>query len=154
MTENEQKALFALELLKTPDNPFRAASVVFPDDKGRALEVMRAWQHDPVVTAARDKALAELGELHFLPGKADAARRAWAIANDPKMTSDEQLKALRLYSDIRGFIEKQGVTVNNNTLVSANKVMLVKDTGTTEDWEAGVAAQQARLIQDAQRSVN
>lgn len=148
--ELDLKTRFASELLKTPDNPYRAASVIFPDDKSKALSAARLWPNDIVVQKATTKLLDELGEMNFLPSKADAARIAMGIAQDEKQEVDDRLKALRLYSDIRGFIDKQGTVINNNVLTS-NKVMLVRDTGSNEDWEQKTIEQQARLLEDANR---
>lgn len=40
------------------------------------------------------------------------------------------------------------VNVNNNTLVSNNRVMIVTDHGTDEEWEAKLRKQQQALIED------
>jgi hypothetical protein len=42
------------------------------------------------------------------------------------------------------------VNVNNNTLVSNNRVMIVTDHGTDEEWEAKLQKQQLALIDEAQ----
>lgn len=146
--EQKRKQQFARELLKSPQEGFKIAVRIFGDDTGRALEASHRWPHDPEVIGFMNMALEELGDLHFLPSKADAARAAWEISQDPRLAVDDRLKGLRLYSDIRGFIEKQGTVINNNVLTQ-NKVMMVRDHGTNEEWENAAAAQQAKLIADA-----
>lgn len=146
--ESEQKAQFALELLKDPSDPFKAALRVFGENTGMALLASNRWPDDPEVLAITQKAVEELGDMHFLPSKADLARLAWNLANNERVDTDNRLKAMRLYGDIRGFIEKQGTVINNNVLTN-NKVMVVKDHGTVEDWERGLLQQQNRLISDA-----
>ena len=42
------------------------------------------------------------------------------------------------------------VNVNNNTLVSNNRVMIVTDHGTDEEWEAKLRKQQQALVDVAQ----
>ena len=42
------------------------------------------------------------------------------------------------------------VNVNNNMLVSNNRVMIVTDHGTDEEWEAKLRKQQQALIEEAQ----
>lgn len=147
--EQELKKQFARELLKTPTEPFKVASRLFGDDTGRALQVSHRWPHDPEVIGYMQTAIEDMGDLHFLPSKAEAARAAWELSQDQKLDTDNRLKALRLYADIRGYIERQGgITVNQNN-ITQNKVMVVKDHGSNSDWENAAAAQQAKLISDA-----
>lgn len=148
----EQKERFILALLKKPDDAFAAAKVVYGDNVGMALRLSREWQNDPEMLALQDKLLDEQGELAFLPGKAETARTAWEISQDIKLHVDDRLKALKLYAELRNFIEKPNTTVNNQINV-ANKVMIVKDHGRDEDWEAAAATQQAKLIEDARRDI-
>lgn len=147
--ETELKQQFARELLKTPTEPFKVAARIFGDDTGRALQVSHRWPHDPEVLGYMAAAVDEMGDLHFLPTKAEAARAAWELSQDQKLDTDNRLKALRLYADIRGYIERQGgITVNQNN-ITQNKVMVVKDHGSNSEWENAAAAQQAKLISDA-----
>lgn len=147
-TELEQKRRFAVELLKDPNDPFRAALVVFGENTGLALQASSRWPSDPDVLRFTEGAIEDMGDMHFLPSKADLARLAWNVANNERLPTDDRLKAMRLYGDIRGFIERQGTIINNNVLTN-NKVMLVKDHGTTEAWEQRLIEQQAKLISDA-----
>lgn len=147
-TELEQKKRFAVELLKDPNDPFKAALQVFGQDTGMALRASSTWPKDTVVLDYMQEAIGELGDLHFLPSKADLAREAWTLATSPTVPVDDRLKAMRLYGDVRGFIEKQGTVINNNVLTN-NKVMLVKDHGSTDNWEERLIEQQAKLVEDA-----
>lgn len=147
-SELEQKKRFAIELLRNPSEEFKAALAVFPDDTGKALLVSNRWPSDPEVIALKEMAIDELGDMHFLPTKADLAREAWNIAVAPTVPVDDRLKAMRLYGDIRGYIEKQGTVVNNNVLTN-NKVMVVKSHASPEEWEQRLVEQQKQLIHDA-----
>lgn len=151
--EIDRKKKFAVEYLKDPSDAFKAAISVFGDDTGAALQASYRWPTDPLVKAFMDQAVNELGDMHFLPTKAEIARVAHSLAVDQRIPVEDRLKAIRLYADIRGFIDKQGATINNNILTT-NKVMLVKDHGDDERWEQQLAAQQARLIDDANASLN
>ena len=146
--EIEQKQRFAVELLKDPNDPFKAALVIFGNDTGSAWLASRRWPDDPIVRAATDAAVEQLGDMHFLPSKAALAREAWTIATNPQIHVEDRLKAMRLYGDVRGFIEKQGTVINNNVLTN-NKVMMVKDHGSDDAWERRMMEQQTRLISDA-----
>lgn len=146
--ELEEKKRFAIELLKSPNEPYKAATAVFGADTGKALVASSRWPRDPDVVQFMDEALSDLGDMHFLPSKADLARVAWELANSPLTHVEDRLKAMRLYADVRGFIEKQGITVNNNVLTN-NKVMVIKDHGDTAQWEQRLLEQQTKLIDDA-----
>ena len=146
--EQEQKRQFAIELLKQPTEPFKAAIIVFGDNTGRALEVSARWPHDPEVQTFMQQAVEDMGDMHFLPSKAELARHAFEIGRDPKVHVEDRLKAMRLYADIRGFIDKQGTVINNNVLTS-NKVMLVADHGSNEAWEQAALQQQQKLLDEA-----
>lgn len=146
--ETEQKRQFAAALLKTPNDAFKAAITVFGDDTSTALSIYLRWSQDPEVIGYMRELEEEMGELHFLPTKAQLARMAYEIGQDSKLHVEDRLKALRLYADVRGFIEKQAPVINNN-LITNNKVMLVKDHGSNEAWEQAAMSQQHRLIEHA-----
>lgn len=144
----EAKRKFALELLKTPTNAFMAAKAVFPENSGQALYVSTLWVTDADVLRFQEEAREDLGDGHFLPKKADLAREAWLLATTNTIAVDDRLKAMRLYADIQGYIEKQGTVVNNNILTN-NKVMVVKSYETDEEWANKLSEQQTKLITDA-----
>lgn len=145
----ERKERFAVEYLKDTTNPFKAACAVFGDDTGNALTAASRWPDDPEVQAFMAKAMDDMGDIHFLPTKAELAKLVWNMARNEMLDSDSRLKAARLYGDIRGFIDKQGTNININNSTTNNKVMVVTDHGTDAEWEAKCASQQARLIEDA-----
>lgn len=141
------KERFAELTLREPD-AFKVALVLFPNDTGRALRIANEWPNDPQVKEIRQSFVdaEEDGETAFLPSKADACRLAWNIARDADKFTEDRLKALRLYGEMRGYIEKPAaVTVNNNTNV-AMRVLVVKDHGTNDEWEQKLRSQQKRLI--------
>lgn len=145
------KLRYAKELLKEPNDPFKAALAIFGSDTGSALRASAQWVNDEEVLAEKERLLEEKenGELDFLPSKADAARLAWKLAND-SWDTEEKLKALRLYADIRAFIEKpSAVKVEQNNVVN-NRVMVVKDHGTDDQWAEGLRKQQQKLKEEAQ----
>lgn len=142
-----RKEQFAALSLREPD-AFKVALVIYPNDTGRALRVANEWPNDPQVKTIRESLIdaEEDGETAFLPSKADACRLAWNIARDADKFTEDRLKALRLYGEMRGFIEKPAaVQVNNQTNV-AMRVLVVKDHGSNDDWEKQLRSQQKRLI--------
>lgn len=153
-TENdflEEKRAFAVALLRTPKDPFKAALAVFGANVNMAMYAFQAWPEDPLVKQFVHEATNHHGEMHFLPSRASQAQELWQIANDPRLGMDERLKAHRLYADICGHIEQKGLTINNN--VTTNKVMVVKQHASTDEWADKLAKQQEKLISDAQYSV-
>lgn len=146
--DNSKKREFALALLRHPDDPFKAAMVVFPGDAGRALVVSREWPNDPFVIETIEDIPDDEADAMGVPSKNALAREAWRrvqLTNDHE-TAFKGIEAIRklLYPD-----EKGGTTVNNNTLVDNRRVMVVTDHGTNDEWEAKLRAQQAALTHDA-----
>ena len=142
----ENKALFAEALLKNPDNPFTAAKSVFPTNMAYALYISNHWRHDEDVVSKQKQLLKTNGEAKYLPSKTEVAREIHTLAGDAK-DSEVALKALQLYCNVRGFIEKPGTVINNNAV--CNKIMVVKDHGTDDDWERKLQDQQQNLIESS-----
>ncbi len=144
MTDEQLKAEYAKLLLKITD-PFKAALQLFPDNTSRALRVANEWPTDPEVVAAQAAFLDEDGELSFLPTKADLARNIWDRMQNERICPDDYAKLGKLYADVRGFIEKPQSNVNVNNNVTNNRVMVVRENGTDEDWAAKLRKQQEKL---------
>ena len=137
----ELKSQYAALLLKFPDDPFKAAKILFEPDWGKSLMVAREWPSDPFVIEQKKAILSEHGETSFLPTKSEIARELHAIARLENDT-DYRLKAYELFSKIMGFIEKPGATFNN---ISQNNVMIVKDHGSDDQWADACLEQQKTL---------
>lgn len=144
----KRKELFAELLLKEPAEPFKVALIVYPDNTSRALRIAREWPQDEEVKALQKSIVDAEGEMPFLPTKAEAARLAYSIANNDRLITEDRLNALKLYCSVRGFIEKPAAAVVNNNVVT-NRVMVVRDYGTDDQWEQKAIAQQARLRREA-----
>lgn len=145
MTEDQAKVRYAALLLKHPNDYFAAALELYPGDTSKALLIMRDWPTDPIVIDAKFAKLEDVGELAMLPDKAMLARKVWDLLDRTEMEPEEFVKVAKLYAEIRGYIEKPGLTVNNNTQVN-NRVMVIKDLGTDAEWESTAAAQQRNLL--------
>ena len=102
----EQKTAFAIELLKSPADPFRAALAVFASNTNRALWVANHWPNDGFVKEEMQRLKEESGELSFLPSKADLARSLWERAHSERTSNDDFTKIARLYAEIMDFVPK------------------------------------------------
>lgn len=148
--EIELKRQFAEALIKNDDDAFRAALSLFPQ-VGKALQVANAWKNDDVVKQFRADALNSVDAALLLPSKEKQAFDIYAIATNTSIAPEDRLKAHRLYAEVRGFIEKPQAGGNLNVLNQG--VMLVRDHGSDDDWEAKATEQQRKLISNA-TSVN
>jgi len=142
MTELEEKLAFAKILLRMPKEPLKAALAIFADP-GLALKRSIEWAKDPVVIAEQGRLLQQIGPVESLPDKSDFARAVWELSQNGVTDDDIKIKALRLYGEIRGFIEKPvpieggkdggGLVVNitqfttNNTQVNQAKPEPIKE---------------------------
>lgn len=142
--EIENKRLFAKYLIRTPDNPFAAAKVVFPaqDQVGIALEVAQRWVSDAFVLAEQDKLLSTYDAKAYLPTKEMQAKDIYAIAKDDKVATEDRLKAHKQYSELMGFIEKPAPNGQINVMQG---VIIVKDHGSDDEWEKQAVAHQRAL---------
>lgn len=145
MTELEQKAAFAVQLLKNPNDPFRAALVVVPNDTRFALHIATYWVNDPEVLSFKDDLLKEDGEQAFLPDKAALLRAVWDRAHKPGVDDTDFARLAKLYAEVRGFVEKPGVNINTHTNID-NRVMVVTNMGTVDEWETKLINQQRNLV--------
>ncbi len=141
-TENERKTAFAMELLKSPDNPLKAALAIEPNT-GEALRMVHFWTNDGFVIAEKARLLNENGAKSFLPTREEYAKAVYDLACSACEDLKDRLTAFRLYGDIMGFIEKPGVNINNN--VVTNKVMVVNNNGSNDEWEQKLLRQQKAL---------
>lgn len=118
--EAEHKTAFAVELLKSPADPFRAALAVFASNTNRALWVANHWPNDSFVKEEMQRLKEESGELSFLPSKADLARSLWERAHSERTSNDDFTKMARLYAEIMDFVPKVSkidANVKNSSVV-------------------------------------
>jgi len=141
-TENERKTAFAIELLKSPDNPLKAALVIEPNT-GEALRMVHFWSNDNFVLSEKARLLKECGAKSFLPTKEEFAKSVYKLAQTAGEELKDRLTAFRLYGDIMGFIEKPGINVNTNVIT--NRVMVVNSNGSNDEWEQRLLQQQKKL---------
>lgn len=140
----EQYAAFLLRGF----SPFIAGMQLFPNDPGMADTVSRQWPEDPYVVACMTRAREDEAKKNALPTKHAQIKRIEEKLSGP-IRFEDYLKAERLIAEMSGHIEKAAppsITVNANQQV-VERVMVVKDHGTDEQWEEKARAQQAKLIE-------
>ena len=147
MSENddELKKEYAAALLRWPDDPVRAAKSIVGEDVQRAVQMSMRWVRDPVVVAHRRELVEEHGAEAFTMSKAELINKLAEIADEARDSKD-RIAALRNIAEIRGFIEKPGTKIEVNT---APRVMVVRDTGSNDEWERKLEEQQRKLTDAA-----
>jgi len=146
--EDTLKDAFAAELLRTPNDPFKAAQKIVGNTI-RALQMSQDWPTDVYVLKRQVELIEEFGEDNFLPSKLTLARRIYELGETTTASISERLAAYRLYADLRNFIEKPSLINQNNLTVNNNKVMVVQDFGSDDQWEETAKNQQMKLVSDA-----
>lgn len=142
------KELFA-ELLLKDSNAFRCALAIYPDDTSKALRIANEWVKDPVVLQIQKELIENDGEMAYVATKAEQAKLAWTLANREDMDPNDRasrVKALELMGKLTGTIERPVTAIQNNVSVDNRRVMIVKDHGTDEEWEAKLKKQQKALV--------
>lgn len=152
--ELERKRKYAFQLLLEPNEPYKAGLKAYPEDtpysNGMAFKIASEWQCDEECLSLRRDLVAEYGEAFFLPTKGDIAREVYNTAIKTAKTAADKLKALELYANLMGFIEKPAQAVINNTNTqTTNKVMVVPKSSSDDDWESRLIEQQQKLVANA-----
>lgn len=102
-------AILQCEVTHPPEQVhFAAALRVIPNDNGEALRVARFWPLDPIVTAEIRRLRDSGADIAALPSKADLARKAWALMNDPLTQGKDRIAAMRLYAELMGHLKTAG----------------------------------------------
>ena len=147
MIEDEKlKRQYALYLIKHKE-PYKAARALFPNDMRAHLYAAKEWTHDQFVVDLINEYNSENPE-EILPTKTEYAMAVWNRMQNAAF-DDDFAKLAKLYGEVRGFIEKPQTNVNIDQSVNTNKVLVVKDKGTDEDWQKGLLQQQKKLIEES-----
>jgi hypothetical protein len=151
MTETQQKIQFAAELLRFPNESLRAAEAVLgkESDVTKRLKMSAEWPNDPEVMEAQVALLEKYGPDYFLPTKIDLARAIYKRMEHATVTHEDYVRFAKLYAEVRGFIDKGAVGGGGVTNIQQN-VLIVRNTGTDEEWEKATQEQQKQLVLDAQ----
>lgn len=153
MSDNHLKTKFAVALLKHGE-AFKAGLDVFGADTQAALHAATHWIHDQFVLSEKERVLndEEGGEMALLPSKAELARKVWDMATNEEKKVDfrDRLEALKFYGTLRNFVERPKEAGSGDTTnVVAQNVMIVRDHGSSDQWEAKLREQQRTLIANA-----
>lgn len=141
----EMKLRYAAAMLRVHE-PTKAALAIFPDDPGKALQIVNSWPHDDLVLAEMER-LAELnGPEAYLPTKQAILVEIKKRADDAKDNKD-YVALMTLYANMRDLVPKPGTATEVN--VKVNNVLVVPSQGSDEDWERRASRSQGRLIDGA-----
>lgn len=125
------------------EHPYKAALAVLGEtETSQALKVHKLWARDPIVIneVSRINNILEEGDV----GLSKSAFLTKLLDTHKELKDGkDKIAALRLYAEVRGFLKKdEGVTVNN----VINKVMVVQNKGTDDEWGMRLRNQQLNLI--------
>ncbi|OHD25440.1 MAG: hypothetical protein A2Y38_12840 [Spirochaetes bacterium GWB1_59_5] len=149
MQDEKYKTAFAAELLKTPTDPFKAALAVFGVDTGKALRAAHEWFKDPFVIEECARLKSEGFEQFDKESLRDKLiQNLLAIVEGERSIADDRIKAAKVIGELKGLIEKPTTNINTN-VITANRVMVVKDHGSADDWEKRLRKQQEGLKRGA-----
>lgn len=146
--EQEQalKRAFAEAWLRYPSDPSAAAQSVCAN-MAISYRMAMDWVFDPFVRECQEELIKQRGEDFYLPNRTLLVRRIMEIGEDKSHSPKDRLAAYRLVAELRNFMPKP--EQNTNIQVNNNRVMIVKDHGTEAEWREKMAAQQAKLVEDA-----
>lgn len=137
-----RKLEFAKLLFEQPHaNPIQLLQLLFPDpnDIARLCDLALIWPTDGEVLRYMDQ-LARPGNTpqDALPDKAGLAMRYIQLADTPRISAADKLKALAQYQTLMGMDPPKtpaaGVVVNN--LIDQRRVFVLPKNLSPEEWEA------------------
>ncbi|WNO48716.1 hypothetical protein [Achromobacter phage nyashin_LB6] len=137
------RAAFAAHFVRTGDY-MESGALTYPDDGELAMMAAVQWQMDDWVKAEVERLR---GEGLDLPTKVDLQRKLWGKMDT--LCGDDYLKAVKLFAEIAGFIEKPAaVQVNNQTKIVAPR-MIHAPNFSMDEWQAQVSKQQKDSLEHA-----
>jgi hypothetical protein len=125
------KRRFGVEWARA-EKPWEAACKVFKTDTGAALWIASNWLNDPVVIAARDTYLKTVEAERSLLDKDGFAAMLMQTALEKSaegryaIEAKERVNILKLYAEVRGFLNKSETNVNNFVNNEGLKVVFVR----------------------------
>ena len=122
-----------------------AALKIWPNNNGYCAGIANSWKNDPEVLS--HVATAKKAESKPVPTKEELALELLDRAKS--MEDDDYVKATRLAAEMLAYMPKSGDTNISVGNTINERVMIVKDKGTDEEWEHKIAKQQAKLIEHA-----
>jgi len=150
--EQQLKLKFAEAWLRNPNNAFAAALSIAKNNSFIAMKMVDNWIFDDEVENFKSQLLDEYGEEHFLPSKSQMVREIYDRAT-ASIDDDSYGRLMKLAAEMRGMIEKPGLTINNNHQTN-NRVMVIPvgrlmENGQVDadDWEHTAITQQQALTQ-------
>jgi hypothetical protein len=150
--EQKLKLKFAEAWLRNPNNAYAAALSVAKNNPFLATQICDKFLNDSEVEAFKKSLIDDLGEEHFLPSKCEMIREVYDRAKIC-LVDESYVKLMKLAADMRGFIEKPGITVNNLTQTN-NRVMMIPSFPTNQNgvvdadyWESVAIGQQKSITE-------
>lgn len=127
--------------------PTMSALKIWPHNNGYSAKAAALWQNDPEVLAYI--VAAKKGNVgdKAPPTREELVLELLSRANS--MEDDDYVKAMRLAAEMMAYMPKGDNAISLTNQIINNRVMVVYDHGTDEEWEAQVKEQQAKLIAHA-----
>lgn len=142
---------FAAEQLRKPGQDFEICMAIFSNGP-LAFAAIDLWNADPVVLTERLRLQQEYGERAELPSKETVMLEILALGRDSKLAVRDRLNAYNLYSEMNNYTGRNSGAALAPVNLFANKVMMVTDHGTDEEWEKAAAEQQETLVRTAREN--
>ena len=141
-----KKEEFAEHFLRSPDNAFAVACIVYPNDTGKALRIATEWPNDPQIKTLMQSLQDAAEEFAYHPTKEQFAR---TLLNNAELLLSSDPQTAHKYHDSYRKMRwpDAAVSISDNRVV--NNVLVVKDHGTPDQWEEKLVRQQRRLKEDS-----
>ena len=150
---SNEKALFAIELLKEPDNPLAAALRVFPQHAHLALKYHKLWTNDLEIQQLQKKIVEEQGEEAFLPTKGVYLKFLWESMERARVAQQygDLARLSDQYAKARDFYPQPKETGQTNNVLAVSNVVMMPTAVDNDTWFKDIESQQAKLVSDVEK---
>jgi hypothetical protein len=145
--EIDQKKAFAKALIEHPDEHLKAGFLAFKNNAQLAMKASIQWVSDEIVCTEMKRLMGLTEPESNLPTKEEHCEKLYKIF-DSDLPLKDRLVASDQIMKIQGFVnpDKGNTTVNN-------KILIMSNSGTDEDWEKKIAKQQQDLVERTLKTI-
>lgn len=154
LRDENLKRRFAANWVKKPDFAYPLIAEIIGTETpylyNLSIAAYSQWPSDPFVIAEMQKIRDSQGEAALLPTREAVALEILKVARDAK-TAQEKLAGYKLYNEMMGHNKPNS---GGNLNLYTQKVLVVPDKGSEDNWSNGAVAQQQKLVSEARAEID
>lgn len=154
LKDEHLKRRFAANWVKQPDYAYPLIAEIIgtntPYLYNLSIAAYSQWPSCPFVLAEMQKIRDSMGEAALLPTRESVALEILKVAREAK-SAQEKLAGYKLYNEMMGHNKPNS---GGNLNLYTQKVLVVPDKGSEDNWSNGAVAQQQKLVSEARAEID